>query len=209
MTISTNARRFGLATLTVVAAAFSLGAAPASPPALSAQHVDDFVLPDQNYLARQLSRLQDTRAVVLITCAAGDAQVREDAPAYMALKAAYAGKGVEFWMLDSKLGETRPTVQADAKAAGIDMPILFDYEQLVGEQLNVSRAAEVIVLDPRSWTVAYRGPVSGPAGEAWAGRALDGLTAGQKVAFIANPARGGAIALPERGQGARFDKIPH
>ena len=52
----------------------------------------------------------------------------------MALKAGYAPKGVEFLMIDSVLGETRDKVMPAAKAAGIDMPILFDYEQLVGDE---------------------------------------------------------------------------
>ena len=149
---------------------------------------------DQNYLAHQLSRMQDAKAVVVISYAAGDAQVRADAPAYAALKAKFAKQGVEFLMLDSRLGETRAKVTPDAKVAGLDMPILFDYQQLVGEQLNITRAAEVIVVDPRAWTVAYRGPVDG------AEKAIAGLTAGQKVAFAALPAKGGVIAFPEKAR---------
>src|SRR5689334_19630544 len=86
----------------------------------SVQRVDDFRLADQDLLARHLYKLGDAKAVVLISYAAGDATVRADAPAYRALQAAYAPKGVEFMMLDSKLGEQRPAVRADAKAAGID-----------------------------------------------------------------------------------------
>ena len=123
--------------------------------------VDDFMLADQNLLARQLYRMGDDKAVVLVTYAAGDKQLHADAPALMALKAAYAGKGVDMLAVDSRIGDKRDPVIADAKAAGLDMPILFDYEQLVGEELGVTRAAEVIVIDPKTWTVAYRGPVDG------------------------------------------------
>uniref|UniRef100_UPI0025D3E6AA monooxygenase n=1 Tax=uncultured Phenylobacterium sp. TaxID=349273 RepID=UPI0025D3E6AA len=202
MTISTSIWRTGLAALAAMVIGVQ-GAAAAAPPVLTAQHVDDFRLSDQNYLARQLTRMQDAKAVVLISYAAGDAQIRADAPAYAALKAKYAKQGVDFLMLNSRLGETRAKVAPDAKANGIDMPILFDYQQLIGEQLNVTRTADVLVIDPRSWTIVYRGPVAGGA-EA----AIAGLVAGQKVAFKGLPATGGVIAFPAKSKGG-YEKITY
>ncbi|MDB5418512.1 MAG: hypothetical protein JWP50_1931 [Phenylobacterium sp.] len=171
--------------------------------------VDDFLLADQDLVGRQLYRMSGDKAVVLVAYQTGDKQVHADAGALMALKAAYAGKGVEMLAVDSRIGETRPAVIADAKAAGLDMPILFDYEQLVGEALGVSRAGEVIVVDPRSWTVAYHGALSGAAGEPYARQAVDALVAGQKVAMAGHPARGAAIAFPERAHAASFDQISY
>lgn len=202
--------KLGLAGLAATLGALAIAAvgqadAPAARPAM----VDDFVLPDQNLLARQLYRHGDAKAVVLITYASGDAAVRAEAPAWMALKAAYAPKGVEFVMLASKLGETRPKVDADAKAAGLDMPILFDYQQLIGEGLGVTRTAEVIVIDPRTWTVAYRGAAAGAGGETWAKDALDGLVSGSKVAMAPHAPRGAVIAFPERARAASFAQISY
>jgi mono/diheme cytochrome c family protein len=204
MTISAKTVFAGVA---AALAAFAVGItaqAQAGP-----ERVDDFRLADQHLLARHLYKMQDAKAVVLITYAAGDAAIRAEAKGYMALKAAYAPKGVEFLMLDSKLGDRRGKVMADAAAAGIDMPILLDYQQLVGESLGVTRAAEAIVVDPRSWTVAYRGPATGPAGEPWARQALDGLVAGQKLALAPKTARGGAIAFPEQARAASFARISY
>ena len=172
-------------------------------------HVDDFLLADQDLMGRQLYRLSDDKAVVLVAYQTGDKQVRADARALMALKAAYAGKGVDVLAIDSRIGETRPAVIADAKAAGLDVPILFDYEQLVGEALGVARAAEVIVVDPRSWTVAYRGALSGPAGEPYAKQAVDALVAGQKVAMASHPAKGAMIPFAERAHAASFAQISY
>ncbi len=187
----------------------SQGPARADAPMVKPTQVDDFMLPDQNYLGRQLYRMSDAKAVVLITYASGDATIRTEAKTYMALKAAYKAPGVEFMMLASKPGETRTKVIADAKAVGIDMPILFDYQQLIGEGLGVTRAAEVIVIDPRTWTIAYRGAVTGPKGEAWAKSALDGLVSGQKIAMAAHAPRGGVIAFPDRAKAASFAKISY
>ena len=136
--------------------------------------------------------MTDAKAVVVITYQAGDAAFRADSPAYAALKAAYAGNGVEFLILDSKLGERRETVAADKSAADLGIPIMFDYEQLVGEGLDVTRAAEVIVINPKGWTIAFRGPVS----HASTRRALDALMDGKAIALPAQAARGGALAFP-------------
>jgi len=174
-------------------------------PAAGPTQVGDFMLADQDLLAKQLYRMSDAKAVVILTYARGDRSLRADVPAVMALKAAYATKGVEFLALDSTLGDKREPVIADAKAAGLDMPILFDYEQLVGEELGVTRADEAIVIDPRTWTVAYRGPAGGAQTKA----ALDGLAAGQKVAMTAEPAHGGLIAFPERAHQASFARISY
>ncbi len=201
----------GIAGALALLAAMSVGQAPAQAdaPAAAPQMVDDFRLPDQNLLGRQLYRLGDAKAVVLITYASGDAAIRTDAKTYAALQAAYKARGVEFMMLASRIGETRPRVIADTKATGIDMPILFDYQQIIGESLGVSRAAEVIVIDPRSWTVSYRGAATGAGGETWAKDAIEGLVAGRKVSMAANAPRGAVIAFPERARAASFAKISY
>ena len=191
-----------LAAFALVQAAKAPAHAAAAPVAGPAR-VDDFMLADQNLLARQLYRMSDDKAVVLVTYASGDKQLHADARALMALKAAYAGRKVDMLAVDSRLGERRDPVIADAKAAGIDMPILFDYEQLVGEELGVTRAAEVIVIDPRAWTVAYRGPVDG------AKPALDALIAGQNVALTSHEAKGELIAFPERARANTFASISY
>ncbi|HZZ30397.1 MAG TPA: hypothetical protein VFE10_00255, partial [Phenylobacterium sp.] len=174
----------GLGALATAASALALMASPhgvssakaEAPKVAGPARVDDFMLADQDLLGRQLYRMSDDKAVVLVTYATGDKQLHADAPALMALKAAYAGQKVDMLAVDSRIGDRRDPVVADAKAAGLQMPILFDYEQLVGEELGITRAAEVIVIDPRSWSIAYRGPVDG------AKAAVDALVAGQKVA---------------------------
>ncbi|MGA0608222.1 redoxin domain-containing protein [Phenylobacterium sp. VNQ135] len=170
--------------------------------ARAAQTVDNFRLADQNLIARELYRNADAKAVVLVAYASGDAQLRKDAPALAALKRDYAGKGVEMFGVTSRLGEKRDVVKAEAARLGLQMPILFDYQQLVGEQLGISRAAEVFVVDPKSWQVLYRGPAAG------ARAAVDALTAGRSVAFTQAAAKGSAIAFPAKAKGG-FTEISY
>ena len=134
----------GAAALTLMASGLAVGLTAAGSAVLSGAakadtavaarplQVSDFTLPDQAFLAHQLYRMRDAKAVVLMTYASGDAQVHKDAAGLMALKRAYADKGVEVFLLDSRLGDKREAVIPDVKGAGIDAPILFDYEQFVG-----------------------------------------------------------------------------
>jgi len=194
-----------MATSALLAACTSDGAAPsvmgaasaasATAPMTQAATVDNFMLVDQNLEAHELYRLADAKAVVLVTQANGDAVMRGLAPALKALKAGYAAKGVEFLMLNSSLKDDRDAVIAEAKSAGYDTPVLLDVNQLVGEQLGVSRSAEVLVVNPKTWTVVYRGALDAQSTAA----ALDAVIAGKAVQTASAMSKGAAIAFPERG----------
>ena len=175
---------------------------------VAAQKVDDFFLSDQNYLSHQLYRMNDAKAVVLVTFDSASKAIRADAPAIMAMKAAYAGKGVELFLLDSKLGDNRDAVKASLKAAGLDAPVLFDYEQFVGEQIGATRNGEAFVINPKNWKVAYRGPVT-DGGAALASDAVASLVAGKTVAVAQRQAKGELIAFPEKLKAAQFADISY
>src|SRR5258706_8695785 len=131
--------------LALMASSHGVSSAKAeAPKAAGPARVDDFLLADQNLFGRQLYRMGQDKAVVLVTYASGDKQLHADAPALMALKAAYADKGVEMLAVDSRLGDRRDPVIADAQAARLHMPILFDYEQLVGQEPRITPAAQGI-----------------------------------------------------------------
>ncbi len=193
-----------MAGLALAGSILGLLAAAPSHAAESAQRVADFQLTDQHYVGRRLYKMDDDKAVVLVSYAAGDARFKADAPALAALKAAYGGKGVEFLIVDPRLGDTRAKLAADATAAGLNIPVLFDYEQLVGENLGLTKSAEILVLNPKGWGVAFRGPLD----SASARRALDGLVAGQPVSLRPEAARGEAIAYPQKTE-AKWAEISY
>ena len=193
-------------------------AVAAADPVGSPVKVDNFRLSDAAFGSQELYRLKDAKAVVLITYGNGCPIVRNNAKAYAALKSAYAAKGVEFMAIDSSPQDTRQAVLAEAKEFGLDMPVLMDTNQLVGEQLGVTRTAEVIILDPKTWTVTYRGPVDdrvtyerqkAAASEHYAADALDAMLAGQPVKVAHKAAEGCLISFPERDKRATFAKISY
>jgi peroxiredoxin len=121
--------------------------------------VDNFRLSDQNLDAHELYQLKDAKAVVIVTQGVGCPISRNVNPALIELQKAYTDKGVEFFLLNSNAHDTRETIAAEAKEFGFTMPVLMDANQLVGEQLGVTRTATVYVIDPKTWKVIYRGPV--------------------------------------------------
>jgi peroxiredoxin len=174
----------------------------------SPREVDNFRLTDQNLRSHELYRLADARAVVLITQQNGCPICRNTSPAVKALQAAYGAKGVEIMMLNSTPLDTREEIAAEAKAYGYEVPVLLDHNQLVGEQLGVTRTAEAIIIDPRTWTIVYRGPIDDRVTyerqkarpeHTWAADALDALLAGRPVAHVRQPPLGCLIDFPERG----------
>jgi hypothetical protein len=153
--------------------------------AAASMQVDNFMLVDQNLEAHELYRLGDAKAVVLVTQANGDAAVRALAPELNRLHAAYAGQGVEFRMLNSSPKETPDAVRAEVQKAGYQIPVLLDVNQLVGASLGVTHSAQAIVVNPKTWQVAWRGSAKD------VGAALDAVLAGKTA-----PAGAGGHGAP-------------
>ena len=163
------------------------GNVAATAPAMT--KVDNFMLVDQNLEAHELYRLGDAPAVVLVTQANGDAVVQKLAPQLNKIAADYGAKRVEFMMLNSSSKDSMEAIQAEATKAGYKIPVLMDDKQIIGESLGVTRSAEALVINPKTWTVAYRGAVSGLPG------ALDALLAGKTAAATGAASSGAQIAF--------------
>ncbi len=203
-------KRALLATAAVVAGLVVAGlAAPvgiaADTPNATPQHVDDFQLTDQTRLAQRLYYFGYTPAIVVMTRSNGSAYSHAADAELQKLNAAYKDKGVIVWALDSNLADTRDAVAADVAKEGLSVPVLIDEQQLVGESLGVQREGEVFVINPKTWTVAYRGPMDGRAS-----KAVDALLAGHapEITRVALSA-GKPVAFPEKAHAAEFANISY
>ncbi|MBS0361007.1 MAG: hypothetical protein JSR98_06475 [Proteobacteria bacterium] len=174
----------------------------ATPTAASASaRVDNFLLVDQDLQAHELYRLGDAPAVVLVTQQNGDAVVQKLAPQINKIAADYGAKRVEFMMLNSSLKDSMDAIQGEVAKVGYKVPVLMDDKQIIGEGLGVSRSAEAIVIDPKTWTVVYHGAVAGlPA-------ALDAMLAGQPLKTASAASTGAAIAFPARNAPAQVTYV--
>ena len=201
-------------TAVISAATLGLSAASLAPPAAQANaptaagapgsRVDDFQLTDQTRTAQRLYYYGYAPAIVLMSQENGTRATREAAAGLEKLAAADAAKGVLFFMVDSNLADSRDATATEVTARKGTIPVLMDEQQLVGEALGIQREGEVFVIDPKTWTIAYRGAVSG------AGAAIDAVTSGQTPQVREAPVTGGkTITFAERGHEAEFAKISY
>ena len=125
-----------------------------------ALRVDNFTLLDHRGDAHELYYHRAAPAIVMLVQGNGCPIVRNAITDYEALQAQYADQGVKFFMLNSNLQDQRASIAAEAEKYGIDVPILDDETQLIGESLGLVRTGEILVIDPQSWSIAYRGPIN-------------------------------------------------
>lgn len=137
----------------------------------SAAPVNDFALLDQNGKFHHLYYLSDAKAVVLMAHDNECAATRDAVIDLEETKTAFADRGVEFLMIN--VDDSRESIAAQIKQTGTSIPVLVDETQLVAESLQLQRAGEVLVIDPKGWKVVYRGPL--------ASKAIDAVLAGKPV----------------------------
>ncbi|MFZ5721387.1 MAG: redoxin domain-containing protein [Pseudomonadota bacterium] len=174
--------------------------------------IDNFMLADSDYMGHELYRMSDAKAIVLISHANGCPIVRNLAPRLRELKAKYEGQGVEFLMINSALQDSVEAIAKEKAEFGFDMPILKDTHQLVGEQLGVTRTAEIYVIDPKTWKITYRGPLDDSLDygtqkkpeHAWAADAIDATLAGRPALAANKQTSGCLIDFPERNKVAKI-----
>ena len=116
-------------------------------------------------------------------------------------------RDVVFLMLNANPQDDRESLRRDARAYNSDIPILEDDTQLVAQALDIHRTGEAIVIDTRTWQVAYRGPVDDRLGvearkqEArhhYLGDAIESIIHGRAV----------APSVPPIGFGCAITEIP-
>jgi len=122
--------------------------------------VDNFMLLDHTGKAQELFYNYDSKAVVIMVQGNGCPIVRNLITDIKEVRDAYEKKGVRFLMLNASPNDTRAEVAEEAAEYGIDIPILKDEAQIIAASLGVTRTAEVIVINPAGWEIAYRGPVN-------------------------------------------------
>lgn len=120
--------------------------------------VGDFGLLDTDGTFHQFSRYRNLEAVVLMSYDASCASIDSSMAELQALQSSWEAQGVGFALINA-------TDRSDAYSAseGLDMPLLIDDGQLVAETLKLSKAGEMVILDPERLTVIYRGPAQDSA----------------------------------------------
>ncbi len=162
-----------------------------------ADRADDFRLVDQNSRAHLLSYYKFAPAIVIVSHANGSADVKAAAPALKMMQAAFKDTGAQLFLMNSTPGVSREAISADMAALGLDLPVLIDDTQLVGESLGVSRVAQAMVIDPKTWKVVYSGPTDSNLHAV-----LTAIKAGQPVKASHVEMKTAMLAFPNRDKAA-------
>jgi len=145
--------------------------------ASAADRVGDFALLDQHGYFHHMSWYDDHDAVVFLVQANGSDTLKAALPAYARLKARFEEQGVEFFLLNPMGKLNRDAVAKEITALGMDIPVLMDDAQVVADALGVTQVGEVLIYDPKAFTVEFRGPVGAELEQA-----LEAVTSGSDIA---------------------------
>jgi peroxiredoxin len=137
----------------LLAAALSAGASGAP------DRVGDFGLLDSDGNFHQLSRYRNKEALVLMSFADSCNSMDSFLTQFKAKQSEWEARNVAFLLINSS---TEPDLENARNALArrqIDIPLLLDDAQVVSETLDLSKAGEVVVLDPERLALIYRGPL--------------------------------------------------
>jgi len=176
---------------------------------VSATPVGNFRLPDHQGRIHELFDDADAAAVVLMVQGNGCPVVRNALIDLTAVRERFKGDPVRFLMINSNLQDDRQSIAAEAEEWGIDLPVLVDAAQEIGETLAFTRTAEALVIDTRSRSIAYRGPINDrlvyerqreTADNHYVVDALNAVLAGEEPVVKSVAAIGCLINFPARGE---------
>jgi peroxiredoxin len=184
------------------------------------EKAEDFRLVDQYSKAHLLSYYKNSPAVVIITAENGAKSIRDAAPAIKELQASLKGKDVPVFLLNSNPSNNRDTISAEMKSLGLEIPVLIDDTQLIGESLGVTRIAQAYVIQPKTMQIAYSGPIdnrfAGSSAKpkaavknAYVADAVAALASGQAAPVASAKLDTAKIAFPLRDKAKDFTKISY
>ena len=126
---------------------------------LAVDRIGDFSLLDQNGYFHQMSWYDDNKAIVLLVQATGDTAVQNVLTDFDALNSRFDTQGIEFFMINPLGLKDRDAVKAQMAALDIDMPVLMDDARLISQALDIDNIGEVLVYNPKSFSLLFRGPL--------------------------------------------------
>ncbi|GMU93288.1 MAG: hypothetical protein AMXMBFR4_23460 [Candidatus Hydrogenedentota bacterium] len=122
--------------------------------------IENFRLLDHNGRSHELYAYgADAKAIVLFSQGNGCPIARKLVPTMKAIRDEFAPKGVIFLFINGDPIDGRPDIAKEADEFAIDLPILKDETQLVVRRLGYQRTCDAMLIDPKTWTVVYRGAV--------------------------------------------------
>lgn len=168
---------------------------------LAADRIGDFSLLDQNGYFHQMSWYDDNKAIVLMVQSTGDVAVQNAMADFDSLKSSFDTKGIEFFMINPLGLKDRDAVKAELEAMNIDIPVLMDDARLISEALGIDKTSEVLVYDPKTFTLVFRGSL----GEELS-KALTDIVSGTALQTAQVASNGSPVSYPVKS--AHQQQVP-
>ncbi len=121
------------------------------------ERAGDFALLDHQGEFHQFSRYRHMDVIVVLSQANDCAAAASSVAQLRDLRSQWQDKEVAFLLLNSS--DDVASIRQTVAEQNLDFPVLLDSSQMVAKTLKISKAGEVVVLDPARLTVLYRGPV--------------------------------------------------
>lgn len=163
-----------------------------------AERVGNFALIDHEGVYHQLQKYGDSKAVVIISTAASCLENIEQLHKYRLLRTTWEQQGISFLAIDSSSEDSYADVRLMDELHNFDMPILLDDSQLVAESLGLSKAGEIVVLEPTRSQILYRGGLDTDPVRARPGLGIDAV---EGTAIFAD-----VLATAVAGEAASIEK---
>jgi mono/diheme cytochrome c family protein len=167
----------------------------------AADRIGDFSLLDQNGYFHQMSWYDDNKAIVLLVQATGDTAVQNVLTDFDALNSRFDTQGIEFFMINPLGLKDRDAVKAQMAALNIDVPVLMDDARLISQALDIDKIGEVLVYNPKSFSLLFRGPLG-----AQLTAALTDIVAGRDLQTTQIASTGMPVSYPIKA--AHLQQVP-
>jgi hypothetical protein len=131
-------------------------------PSNAADPIGNFALLDVKGDFHQLNKYGYQDALVIVAQANGCVANYDDNFKYKLLETDYKTDNISYLMLNVA-GESRDAVRQEAETFDYNWPVLIDSSQLVAESLGITKAGEIVIIDPQRMQILYRGPVQSGA----------------------------------------------
>lgn len=175
---------------------------------LCADEVPNFALLDDQGKNHELHRAEG-RAVVLFFTGVGCPVARKSAEKLLELKKQFKDD-ITIWLVHSELDADRDAIRKEVEELGLaSLPVLLDTKQALAQSFGVQRTAEAIVLDTKSWSIAYRGALDDQLAEGaekpeptvrYAELALGALLKGEAVPHPQTTVKGCLLTFGQNSQ---------
>ena len=124
----------------------------------------EFELTDHLGKVHNLDTYRDFELAVFYVQGVGCPIARIALPNYREVRREYTEQNIAFSMFNSNIQDNLPRIAKEADEFGIDFPILKDDGQNLAKALGVERTAEVLVVNPNTQEVLFRGPMNDQLG---------------------------------------------